>query len=102
MACSIASLAALLRLSSDGVIESARLAWGSVGPTVMVSPDVEAALVGGRLSLSTLAKAADIARQAVSPIDDIRASAAYRRQVAGNLMLRLAAVPFNSITSADA
>ena len=27
----------------------------------------------------------------VAPIDDLRASAAYRRQVAGNLLLRLAA-----------
>lgn len=92
MACSIASLAALLRLSSVGMIESAHLAWGSVGPTVMVSPDAEAALVGERPSRAVLEKAADLARQAVSPIDDIRASAAYRRQVASNLLLRLAAV----------
>lgn len=91
MACSIASLAALLRLSSAGRIESARLAWGSVGPTVMAAPDAEAALIGERLSRAALEKAAVLARRAVSPIDDIRASAAYRRQVAGNLLLRLTA-----------
>ena len=94
LACAIASMAALLTLSPAGVIEAARLAWGSVGPTVVTSPDVEAALIGEKLSRTTLAKAAGLARQAVSPIDDTRASAVYRRYVAGNLLLRLATKPF--------
>lgn len=92
LACAIASMAALLRVSSGGVIETARLAWGSVGPTVVTSPSLEAALTGERISRTTLEKVARMARQVVSPIDDIRASAAYRRQVAGNLLLRLAAL----------
>ena len=33
--------------------------------------------------------ATDLARQAVKPIDDIRAGADYRRSLAGNLLLRL-------------
>ena len=89
LACAIASMAALLKRSPTGVIEAARFAWGSVGPTVVTSPDVEAALIGERLSSAVLEKAAHLARQAVSPIDDLRASANYRRQVAGNLLLRL-------------
>lgn len=89
LACCLASLAALLRVSPDGVIETARLAWGSVGPTVVTSAAVEAALTGKILSRETLLHAAVFARQAVSPIDDLRASAAYRREVAGNLLLRL-------------
>lgn len=89
LACCIASLAALLRVSPDGVIEAARLAWGSVGPTVVTSAAVEAALTGKILSRETLLRAAVLARRAVSPIDDLRASAAYRREVAGNLLLRL-------------
>ena len=90
MACSIASLAALLRVAGDGTVEAARLAWGSVGPTVTTSPEAESLLVGRRLDLDTLYKVAEAAREAVSPISDGRASADYRRQTAGNLVLRLA------------
>lgn len=90
LAISIASLAALLRIDPAGVVLKARLAWGSVGPTVITCRPAEAALEGRRLSRETLARAAALAKEAVSPIDDIRASAAYRREVAGNLLLRLA------------
>lgn len=90
LAISIASLAALLRIDAAGVVLSARLAWGSLGPTVITCRPAEAALEGRRLSHETLVRAAALAKEAVSPIDDIRASAAYRREVAGNLLLRLA------------
>ena len=89
LAISIASLAGLLRASEKGVIEEARFAWGSVGPTIITSPEVEKALVGNRLSRPILEKAACLARSAVDPIDDIRASGEYRRLVSGNLMVRL-------------
>ena len=89
LAISIASLAGLLRASEKGVIEEARFAWGSVGPTIITSPEVEKAVVGNRLSRPILEKAACLARSAVEPIDDIRASGEYRRLVSGNLMVRL-------------
>jgi len=89
LACAIASMAALVKTSPKGVIESARIAWGSVGPTVVMSPDVEAALIGRTLSPATLKAAAELAGKALSPIDDIRATAAYRSRVAGNLLLRI-------------
>ncbi len=89
LACCIASLAALLEISAAGVVEAARLAWGSVGPTVVTSSAAEAALTGAVLSRESLDQAAVFARRDVAPIDDIRASAAYRREVAGNLLLRL-------------
>lgn len=88
MACAIASMAALLRLSPSGVIEVARLAWGSVGPSV-VTAAVEDTLIGEKLSQETLAAAALRIRQIVAPINDVRASADYRRTVSGNLLLRL-------------
>ena len=86
------SLAALVRLDRSGKVEEARLALGSVGPTVVRPWEAEAALQGRRLSLSALRQATGLVRSAVSPIDDIRATAAYRREVAGNLLLRLAAL----------
>ena len=88
LACSIASLAALVRISPTGEIEAIRLAWGSVGPTVVTSSAVEALLIGEKPSDAVLERAADAVRRAVSPIDDLRATADYRRIVAGNLLLR--------------
>jgi CO/xanthine dehydrogenase FAD-binding subunit len=92
LACSLVSLAALLRVNGAGIIKRAALAWGSVGPTVMVCPEVEEFLIGRTLSLSLLHEAAARVRQAVAPIGDVRADADYRRTVAGNLLLRLSAV----------
>lgn len=89
LAIAVASLAAMLRLADDGSVLEARFAWGSVGPTVLRCPAAEAVLTGQPLQEAVLHEAAALVREAVSPIDDIRASADYRRTVAGNLLLRL-------------
>jgi CO/xanthine dehydrogenase FAD-binding subunit len=91
LAIAVVSLAAVLQKDETGRIQKARLAWGSVGPTVVLCREAEAALEGNRLSLEVLERAADLARRAVAPIDDVRAGAGYRRLVAGNLLLRLMA-----------
>ncbi|WP_415518370.1 MAG: xanthine dehydrogenase family protein subunit M [Desulfovibrio aminophilus] len=89
LAIAVVSLAVLARLEK-GVVAEARLAVGSAAPTVLRCPEAEELLRGGRLTLSALERAAKAVRAAVRPIDDARASAGYRRQVAGNLLLRLA------------
>jgi CO/xanthine dehydrogenase FAD-binding subunit len=89
LAIALVSLAAVLSITEDGLVRKARLAWGSVGPTAVTSRAAEETLEGNRLSYEILEQAATLARAAVSPIDDVRASAQYRRQVAGNLLLRL-------------
>lgn len=89
LAIAVASLATLLRLTDDGTVTEARFAWGSVGPTVLRCAEAEQALIGKALSEDTLNTAALLVQQAARPIDDIRASAEYRRTVAGNLLLRL-------------
>ena len=89
LAIAVVSLAALLSLDDAGLVREARLALGSVGPTVLRAPRAEAALLGQRLESAVLEHAAALLRQEVSPMDDARASADYRRQVAGNLLLRL-------------
>ncbi len=73
-----------------GVIEEIRLAWGSVGPTIVTSPEAEERLLGQDLTVGALRSAMPFAAEAARPIDDIRASAEYRRRVASNLLLRLA------------
>jgi xanthine dehydrogenase FAD-binding subunit len=89
LACSLVSLAALLRVSHEGIVEQATLAWGSVAPTVVGAREVEKTLTGEKLSSERLREAASIVRTIVAPIDDLRGTAEYRRQVAGNLILRL-------------
>lgn len=91
LAIAVASLAAMLRLADDNTVTEARFAWGSVGPTVVRCTEAEAVLIGKPLSEATLQAAAALAQQAVQPIDDIRATADYRRTVAGNLLFRLVA-----------
>jgi CO/xanthine dehydrogenase FAD-binding subunit len=90
LAIAVASLAALVRLSDSGTISDVRLAWGSLGPTIVSSENVEQTLRGKRLTVDALQTAAALARETVSPISDVRAGAGYRRALAGNLLLRLA------------
>ena len=89
LAISVVSLASMIRRSGSGRIKEARLAWGSVGPTVIRSRRVEELLIGRRLNRETLLEAAALAREEVKPIEDPRASAWYRKEVSGNLVLRL-------------
>jgi xanthine dehydrogenase small subunit len=89
LACSLASIAAIIRLSDAGIVIAASLAWGSVGPTVITCPEAADRLIGQPLSADRLAEVAAIVKKAVCPITDIRATAEYRRTVAGNLLLRL-------------
>lgn len=90
LAISVVSLAAVILTDSDGVVQQARLAYGSVGPTVVRCQQAEQALTGQRLEREALFAAAQAVRKEISPMDDLRASASYRRDVAGNLLLRLA------------
>lgn len=89
MACAIASMAVLLKVTPSGIIEEGRLAWGSVGETVVTDEGIEEFLIGKKISKETLFNAAKRLTSVVFPIDDIRASADYRRTVSGNLLLRL-------------
>lgn len=91
LAIALASLAALVHVSKEGLIQEARLAWGSVAPTVAASGAVESALVGRPLEEAALAGVFPLIQEALSPIDDVRASAAYRRDVSARLVLRLCA-----------
>lgn len=91
LAIAVASLAAVIERDGDGCVTRARLAVGSLAPTAMRCPEAEDWMVGRRLDRETLAGVGRRIRDAVSPIDDIRATAAYRLRLAANLPLRLGA-----------
>ncbi len=81
-AISVINVAVVLRFAPDGrAVESARIALGSVAPTIIRAPEAEAALAGAPLTEARIAEAARIAAEISRPIDDIRGSAAYRRQM---------------------
>lgn len=89
MAIAVASMAALLEEDEPGG-RRIRLAWGSVGPTVITSPTIERLLEERGFDNSALCEAGQLLADIVRPIDDVRASAEYRRRLAANLLLRLA------------
>ena len=60
-----------------------RVAFGSVGPTVMRVPRTEAALASGNID-----EARRILMDEITPIDDLRSTAGYRMKVATNLLAR--------------
>ncbi len=81
-------------LGADGVCTEARVALGAVAPTPVLVPDAAAALVGHRLDDATLAAIDAAARAACDPIDDKRGTIAFRTEVAGVLVRRVAAIAF--------
>ena len=87
-AISVVNAAALLSLDDDGRVSSARIALGSVAPTIRRVPGAEDALVGSILDEARIAQAAELAAQAASPIDDLRAGAEYRRDIVRVLVQR--------------
>jgi xanthine dehydrogenase small subunit len=62
--------------------ERPRIAFGSVAPTVVRVPRTEEALAAG----ASITEAQRLLQDEISPIDDMRSTAAYRRRVAGNLL----------------
>jgi len=62
--------------------ERPRLALGSVAPTVVRLPGTEAAFASG----APLEAALDALRAEIAPIDDVRSTAEYRREVAVRLV----------------
>jgi len=82
---------ALTWLSDPGsdVWHDVRLALGSVAATPIRAAAAEAALEGHRPTESTAERAVAALVEELRPIDDVRSTAAYRREVAGRVLRRL-------------
>jgi len=81
------AMVAVLAAVRDGRITAARLAVGACGPVAQRLPAAEAALIGAPLAQAPgLILPAHLA--ALTPLDDLRGSAAYRRQAALVLLRR--------------
>jgi CO/xanthine dehydrogenase FAD-binding subunit len=88
MAVSIVSGAVVLLMEGKKIRE-ARLALGAVAPIPYRVTSAEEVLAGQVPSDSLIRQAADLAAQSTSPIDDIRASAGYRRAMTAVMTRRM-------------
>jgi carbon-monoxide dehydrogenase medium subunit len=77
----VVGVAAMLTLDDSGNIAQARLALGAVAPMPIRAYQAESKLVGETASEELFNHAARIASQEAAPIDDLRASADYRRHL---------------------
>ncbi len=73
---------------AGGVVTSASVGAGGVAATPVRAVKTQAALAHQDWSKATIDHAMGVLRAEFSPISDMRASAAYRVQVLGNLLLR--------------
>lgn len=85
---SIAMVAAVLTAGADGRVTDARVSVGACSPVARRLPSLESRLVGSLLAdAPRLVAAADL-QAVLSPIDDPRATAAYRLDAAVTLVRR--------------
>jgi CO/xanthine dehydrogenase FAD-binding subunit len=89
-AITVTSVAVALKLAG-GRLADVRIALGAVAPAVMRAREAEAVLEGAAPSDALFERAGDAAADECSPIDDIRASADYRRHTVRALVRRLTA-----------
>jgi carbon-monoxide dehydrogenase medium subunit len=83
----VAGVAAALTLDQDGKIAGARIALGAVAPVPMRATQAEVLLCGQACTEDLLHEAGATAAQEAKPIDDLRASAEYRRHLVNILTL---------------
>ncbi|MFZ5923252.1 MAG: FAD binding domain-containing protein [Chloroflexota bacterium] len=79
-AISVINLAIVLDIE-QATVEQAVITLGAVAPTIIHAAEAEAFLAGKMLTEEVIAQAADLAAGAARPIDDIRGSATYRREM---------------------
>lgn len=72
---------------SNGKLKNVEIAYGSVGPTVITSQKAREYLENKPINKETIKEVSSLAFEEVSPIDDIRSTAEYRRLVVKNVLI---------------
>ena len=86
----ISSFTAAVRIQLDGdLISHAAIALGAVGPVVLRARRTEQFLVGQPFTELTMQLAGEVAVEEITPIDDVRGAADYRRQLTRNILHKL-------------
>ncbi len=84
-----ASIAVAWRTDAGGAWHDVRVALGSVAERAIRAPRAEAVLEGTPPSPEVAERAAAVVTGEVSPIDDVRSTADYRRTVTGRVLRRI-------------
>ncbi|MBL8090195.1 MAG: FAD binding domain-containing protein [Anaerolineales bacterium] len=79
-AISLVDVALLLDLKAD-TVKSASITLGAVTPIIAHATKAEKFLVGKKLTDKNILQAAELAVESATPIDDVRGSATYRREM---------------------
>jgi carbon-monoxide dehydrogenase medium subunit len=98
MAVSVVSVSVVLEWEGEHC-KQGRISLGAVAPTPMRANQGEALLNGQRLDTERIAACARVCAEEASPIDDVRASANYRRQMIEVLVRRLLTQAMKEITA---
>ena len=88
-AISVLSAAVAVTCDAAGRCTAVRIALGALAPRPLRATAAETVLVGEKLTPAAIAEAARLAGEAARPINDIRGSADYRRQVTEVIVRRL-------------
>ncbi|MCZ2127178.1 MAG: FAD binding domain-containing protein [Anaerolineales bacterium] len=86
-AISLVNAALILDVKAD-TVQSASITLGAVTPVITHAPQAEKFLVGKKLTDKNIAAAAELAMKSAKPIDDVRGSATYRREMARVIVSR--------------
>ena len=84
----VVNAACSLTLEGETVTE-ARIALGAVAPIPLIVPSAAEALIGRRLTDDTIAAAGAAAKEAATPIDDMRGTVRQRKHLADVLVQRV-------------
>src|SRR5580704_5573725 len=82
----VLSVAAAARLSSDGVVEDARIVIGSAASRPLVAVEAEKTLVGRTLNAESIAEAAVLAARIAKPLDNTDFDMSWRKKVTGEFV----------------
>jgi CO/xanthine dehydrogenase FAD-binding subunit len=88
MEIAVASVGISLSFAGERITD-ARVGYGSVAPVPLRGRQAEDVLEGSTLTASVIDKCISAARDEVEPITDVRAGAAYRRQIVGTMLGRM-------------
>lgn len=89
MEVALVGVAARLSFAADGeTVQDARIAVCSVAPVPFRATEAESVLVGDKLTEDRMREAGELLTSRSDPIDDPRATSAYRRRVLGPLLER--------------
>jgi xanthine dehydrogenase small subunit len=83
----ISAFTAAIWMRRDGeIVQEARIAYGGVGPNIIRLRRTEEFFVGKAITPETVRDVGEIARTEITPISDVRGSAAFRSQLGENIL----------------